>query len=222
MNIGLMPFVFINYDISVYLFYVLNKYYLYKLDKKYEIERMWIPDYSGSTMFKFFKNLFNSEENKEEVVVAKANTLVAPVSGKAMPLSEVPDPVFAEKLAGDGAAIMAEGDTIVAPADGEVTLIFKTKHAFAMTLENGLEILVHIGLETVSLDGEGFEQLVEQGTKVKAGTPLIKIDRELILSKGLSLATPVLITNVDATKSISAVETGNVVAGETALVNFEV
>ena len=222
MNIGLMPFVFINYDISVYLFYVLNKYYLYKLDKKYEIERMWIPDYSGSTMFKFFKNLFNSEENKEEVVVAKANTLVAPVSGKAMPLSEVPDPVFAEKLAGDGAAIMAEGDTIVAPADGEVTLIFKTKHAFAMTLENGLEILVHIGLETVSLDGEGFEQLVEQGTKVKAGTPLIKIDRELILSKGLSLATPVLITNVDATKSISAVETGNVVAGETALLNFEV
>ena len=173
-------------------------------------------------MFKFFKNLFNSEENKEEVVVAKANTLVAPVSGKAMPLSEVPDPVFAEKLAGDGAAIMAEGDTIVAPADGEVTLIFKTKHAFAMTLENGLEILVHIGLETVSLDGEGFEQLVEQGTKVKAGTPLIKIDREFILSKGLSLATPVLITNVDATKSISAVETGSVVAGETTLVNFEV
>lgn len=221
MNIGLMPFVFINYDISVYLFYVLNKYYLYKLDKKYEIERMWIPDYSGSTMFKFFKNLFNSEENKEEVVVAKANTLVAPVSGKAMPLSEVPDPVFAEKLAGDGAAIMAEGDTVVAPADGEVTLIFKTKHAFAMTLENGLEILVHIGLETVSLDGEGFEQLVEQGTKVKAGTPLIKINREFILSKGLSLATPVLITNVDATKSISALETGNVVAGETALVNFE-
>lgn len=183
---------------------------------------MWIPDYSGSTMFKFFKNLFNSEESKEEVVVAKANTLVAPVSGKAMPLSEVPDPVFAEKLAGDGAAIMAEGDTVVAPADGEVTLIFKTKHAFAMTLENGLEILVHIGLETVSLDGEGFEQLVEQGTKVKAGTPLIKINREFILSKGLSLATPVLITNVDATKSISAVEAGNVVAGETALVNFEV
>lgn len=173
-------------------------------------------------MFKFFKNLFNSEENKEEVVVAKANTLVAPVSGKAMPLSEVPDPVFAEKLAGDGAAIMAEGDTVVAPADGEVTLIFKTKHAFAMTLENGLELLVHIGLETVSLDGEGFEQLVEQGTKVKAGTPLIKINREFILSKGLSLATPVLITNVDATKSISAVETGNVVAGETTLVNFEV
>ena len=185
---------------------------------------MWVPDYSGNTMFKFLKNLFNSDSKKEETVAANINPniLVAPVSGKAMPLSEVPDPVFAEKLAGDGMAIMAEGDTIVAPADGEVTLIFKTKHAFAMTLENGLELLVHIGLETVSLDGEGFEQLVEQGVKVKAGTPLIKINREFILSKGLSLATPVLITNVDAAKSITPVESGEVVAGKTTVVNFEV
>ncbi|MFU7517907.1 PTS sugar transporter subunit IIA, partial [Clostridium sp. HCS.1] len=101
--------------------------------------------------------------------------------GKAMPLSEVPETVFAEKLAGDGMAIFAEGDTVVSPADGEVTLIFKTKHAFAMTLENRLDLFDNIGLETVYLDGEGFEQLVEQGTKVKAGTPLIKIDREFIL-----------------------------------------
>ncbi|WP_291650835.1 PTS glucose transporter subunit IIA [Clostridium sp.] len=172
-------------------------------------------------MFNFIKNLFKSDSNNENAVV-NPNALVAPVSGKIIPLSEVPDPVFAEKLAGDGMAIVAEGDTIVAPADGEVTLIFKTKHAFAMTLENGLEILVHIGLETVSLDGEGFEQLVEQGTKVKAGTPLIKINRELILSKGLSLATPVLITNVDATKSITPTESGAAVAGNTVVVKFEV
>ncbi|MBE6053107.1 MAG: PTS glucose transporter subunit IIA [Clostridium sartagoforme] len=175
-------------------------------------------------MFKFFKNMFNSDSKNEETVATTAysNALVAPVSGKAIPLSEVPDPVFAEKLAGDGMAIIAEGDTVVAPADGEVTLIFKTKHAFAMTLDNGLELLVHIGLETVSLDGEGFEQLVEQGTRVKAGTPLIKINKDFILSKGLSLATPVLITNVDATKSITAIEKGNVVAGKDIVVNFEV
>ena len=175
-------------------------------------------------MFKFFKNLFNSESKNQETVntVANAYVLVAPVSGKAMPLSEVPDPVFAEKLAGDGMAILAEGDTIVAPADGEVTLIFKTKHAVAMTLDNWLELLIHIGLETVSLEGEGFEQLVEQGTRVKAGTPLIKIDRDVILNKGLSLATPVLITNVDAAKSITPVESGDVVAGKTVVVNFEV
>lgn len=175
-------------------------------------------------MFNFLKNLFksNSTSQKEETAAINPNTLVAPLSGKAMPLSEVPDPVFSQKLAGDGMAIMLEGDTVVAPADGEVTLIFKTKHAFAMTLDNGLELLVHIGLETVSLEGEGFEQLVEQGARVKAGTPLIKVDRDFILSKGLSLATPVLITNVDAAKSITAVESGDVVAGKSIVINFEV
>ena len=91
-----------------------------------------------------------------------------------------------------------------------------------MTLENGLELLVHIGVDTVSLNGEGFEQLVEAGTKVKAGTPIIKIDRDFILGKGLSLATPVLVTNVDAAKSITAVETGSVVAGKDIVVNYEV
>lgn len=175
-------------------------------------------------MFDFLKNLFNSNSKKEEAVntPVNPNALLAPISGKAIPLSEVPDPVFAEKLAGDGMAILIEGDTVVAPADGEVTLVFKTKHAIAMTLDNGLELLIHVGLDTVSLEGEGFEQLIEQGTRVKAGTPLLKVDKNVILSKGLSLATPVLITNVDAAKSITPVESGNVVAGETVVVNFEV
>lgn len=172
-------------------------------------------------MFNFVKGLFNSK-NEETNSSINPNTFVAPVSGKAIPLSEVPDPVFSEKLAGDGMAIIVEGDTVVAPADGEVTLIFKTKHAFAMTLDNGIELLIHIGLETVSLNGEGFEQLVEQGVKVKAGTPIIKVDKDFLLSKGLSLATPVLITNVDAVKSITPIESGNVVAGETVILNFEI
>lgn len=170
-------------------------------------------------MLDFLKKMFKSESKVQET---PKNVLIAPATGDAMPLSEVPDQVFAQKLAGDGMAIMVKGDTIVAPADGELSLVFKTKHAFAMTLENGLEILVHIGVDTVGLNGEGFEQLAEQGTNVKAGTPIIKIDREFILSKGLSLATPVLITNVDATKSITPVESGSVVAGESTVVNFEV
>lgn len=173
-------------------------------------------------MFDFIKNMFKGSSSSNNGVSINPNTLVAPVTGKAIPLSEVPDPVFAEKLAGDGMAIIAEGDTVVAPADGELTLVFKTKHAFAMTLDNGLELLVHIGLETVSLNGEGFEQLAEQGTRIKAGTPIIKINRDFIKSKGLSLATPVLITNVDATKTISSVESGNVEAGQSVVVNFEI
>lgn len=173
-------------------------------------------------MKNFFKNLFNSKSNSNSSTKSPANALVAVATGDVIPLSEVPDPVFAQKLAGDGAAIIVKGDTIVAPADGELSLVFKTKHAFALTLENGLELLVHIGVDTVGLNGEGFEQLVEQGTKVTAGTPIIKIDREFILSKGLSLATPVLITNVDSAKSITTVESGSVVAGENVVVNFEI
>ena len=165
-------------------------------------------------MANFFKKLFGKSETKVESNIASEapkNALVAVANGDLIPLSEVPDPVFAGKMAGDGAAIMVTGDIVVAPADGELSLVFKTKHAFAMTLENGLELLVHIGVDTVGLNGEGFEQLVEAGTKV-----------EFILGKGLSLATPVLITNVDAAKSINAVESGSVTAGKDVVLNFEI
>lgn len=163
-------------------------------------------------MFGLFK------KNKKE----ESLNFVAPVSGKAVDLSQVPDPVFAQKMAGEGLGIDSTGDIIVAPCDGELTLVFKTKHAFAMTLDNGIEVLVHIGIETVSLNGEGFEQLAEQGTRVKAGTPIIKIDREFIKNKGLSLVTPVLITNPDTVKSLD-VKTGmDVVAGETVVLEYTV
>lgn len=163
-------------------------------------------------MFGFFK------KNKRN----SSLSFVAPVTGKTIDLSDIPDPVFAQKMAGDGLGIDSTGDVIVAPCDGDLTLVFKTKHAFAMTLENDIEILVHIGIETVSLNGEGFEQLVEQGTTVKAGTPIIKIDREFIKSKGLSLVTPVLITNPDITKSIDTKIGIDVVAGETTVLEYSI
>lgn len=167
-------------------------------------------------MFGFFK------KKKNEEVVDNTCRLVSVANGKAIPLSEVPDPVFAQKMAGDGIAIDTTGDTIVAPADGELTLVFKTKHAFALTLQNGIELLVHIGIETVGLNGEGFEQLVEQGQKVKAGTPIIKIDREFIKSKGLSLVTPILITNPDVVETMNPFENIETVAGETVVLEYKV
>lgn len=164
-------------------------------------------------MFGLFKK--KKEENQDNSL-----RLVAPVNGKSLPLSEVPDPVFAQKMAGDGLAMDPDDDIIVAPADGELTLVFNTKHAFAMTLDNGIELLVHIGIETVSLNGEGFEQLAEAGTKVKAGTPIIKVDREFVKSKNLPLITPALITNPDILKSITPVENVNTVAGETTILEY--
>ena len=182
-------------------------------------------------MFDFLKNLFKkntTEETKTTTEAPKAEVketaktfkLVAPMTGKSIPLSETPDPVFAQKMAGDGLAMLPEADVVVAPADGELSLVFNTKHAFAMTLENGVELLVHIGIETVTLNGEGFEQLAEAGTKVKAGDPIIKIDREFIKSKGLPLTTPVLITNPDILKSITPVENVATVAGETTVLEY--
>lgn len=169
-------------------------------------------------MFGFFKK----KKKDETIAENKSNDLklVAPITGKSIPLSEVPDPVFAQKMAGDGLAINPTGDVAVAPADGELTLVFNTKHAFALTTDTGAELLVHIGLETVTLNGEGFEQLVEQGTKVKAGTPIIKFDKEFIKSKGLPIVTPVLITNPDAFTSIKAIENVDTVAGETSVIEY--
>ncbi len=133
-------------------------------------------------MFGFFKKSFK---------------IVAPMDGKVIDLSKVPDEVFSQRLVGDGVAIDSTGDTIVSPANGVLKMIFKTNHAFAVVLENGAEILVHIGLDTVELDGYGFERVAEEGKKVKAGDPIIKINRQAIEEKGCSLITPVLITNME-------------------------
>ncbi|HIG0358586.1 TPA: PTS sugar transporter subunit IIA [Clostridium sporogenes] len=164
-------------------------------------------------MFKFLKE--KKEEENYDLL-----KFVAPATGKSLPLADVPDPVFAQKMVGDGLAIMIEEDIIVAPTDGELSLVFETKHAFAMTLDNDIELLVHIGLETVELKGEGFEQLAQVGTKVKAGTPIIKVDREFIKSKGFNLITPVLITNPDITKFITPIENIDTIAGETIILKY--
>lgn len=166
--------------------------------------------------------MFGILKKKKEEGNCNLLKFVAPATGKSLSLADVPDPVFAQKMVGDGLAIMLEGDIVVAPADGELTLVFETKHAFAMTLDNGIELLVHIGLETVKLKGEGFEQLAQSGTKVKAGTPIMKVNREFIKSKGFNLVTPVLITNPDNTTSISTVENIDVIAGKTIVLKYTI
>lgn len=150
----------------------------------------------------------------------KKFTLVAPVTGKFLELSKVPDAVFAEKLAGDGAAIDSTGDVILAPADGVLTLIFRTNHAFGMTLSNGIEILVHIGIDTVELNGEGFTRIAEEGSSVKAGDPIIKIDRNLLNSKGCNLVTPILITNMDKVAKIECTKEAELTSGKDIILSY--
>lgn len=106
-----------------------------------------------------------SNQEKENVLA----TVLAPLTGKAVSLSEVPDPVFAEKVIGDGIAMIPEDGKIVSPVDGEISSIAETGHAYGFTADNGLEVLVHVGLETVSLKGECFKVYAKAGDKVKAG-----------------------------------------------------
>lgn len=150
----------------------------------------------------------------------KSTELVAPISGKVVDLSQVPDEVFSQKMAGDGVAIEPSDDLVVAPADGTISLIFKTNHAFAMTLDNGLELLIHIGIDTVELDGEGFERLGEEGAKVKAGTPIVKINRKFFEEKGYSTITPVLVTNSDTLKEMNCMIGKTVTAGKDVVIAY--
>ena len=119
-----------------------------------------------------------------------------PVAGRVIPLAEVPDPTFATGIMGPGLAIEPDGELVCAPADGTVAMVFKTGHAVALTLdEGGTELLIHVGLDTVAMDGDGFEVLVSQGDKVTAGTPLLRFDAAKIAAAGHPAVTPVVVLN---------------------------
>lgn len=118
-----------------------------------------------------------------------------PVAGRVVPLAEVPDPMFSQGTMGPGLAIDPSGDTVVAPADGTVTTVFPTGHAVGMTLDDGTELLIHVGVDTVDLKGRGFQALVQQGEGVHAGHPLLRIDTGVIRGAGYSPITPVIVLN---------------------------
>ena len=150
-----------------------------------------------------------SNQEKQNVLT----TVLSPLTGKAVSLSEVPDPVFAEKVIGDGIAIIPEDGKIVSPVDGEISSIAETGHAYGFTADNGLEVLVHVGLETVSLKGECFKVYAKAGDKVKAGDLIAEVDLNLLKEKGLNSISPVLICSDLEEKEILYTE-GNVKAGE--------
>ena len=157
-----------------------------------------------------------SNQEKQNVLA----TVLAPLTGKAVSLSEVPDPVFAEKVIGDGIAIIPEDGKIVSPVDGEISSIAETGHAYGFTADNGLEVLVHVGLETVSLKGECFKVYAKAGDKVKAGDLVAEVDLNLLKEKGLNSISPVLICSDLEEKEILYTE-GNVKAGESVVLTVK-
>lgn len=144
-----------------------------------------------------FSNLFGKKEE-----TASSLTLGAFTKGKIVDLSEVPDPVFAQKMMGDGFAMIPSEGKVVAPAAGEIIQVFPTKHAVGIKTVEGAEILIHIGLETVHMQGEGFEAHVQAGDMVSAGDTLVTFDLSLVTEKASSTITPCIVTNMDVVESI--------------------
>lgn len=126
---------------------------------------------------------------------AEAGKLYAPFKGTVKPVAEAADAMFASKAMGDGIVIEPEDGVLVSPVNGEIMMIFPTKHAIGLKADDGEEILIHVGLDTVSLEGKPFEVLVKDGDKVKAGQPLMEVDLEAIRAAGLKTETPMIITN---------------------------
>jgi PTS system glucose-specific IIC component len=122
-------------------------------------------------------------------------TLGSPISGKILPLADIPDATFAQGMIGPGVGIEPNGNTVVAPFDGTVVNLFHTKHAIGLESDHGVELLIHIGIDTVKMQGRGFEAFVKQGDKVKAGQKLLEFDLEMIRKEAKSIITPVIITN---------------------------
>ena len=154
-------------------------------------------------------------ENAENETKAKSTIIISsPITGNADDLSAVPDEAFAGRMMGDGAAVTPTEAIITAPEDGEVAFVFDTKHAIGFETESGVELLIHVGVDTVSLNGEGFEVFVENGQKVKKGDAMMKINIPYLTEHAPSLCSPVLCTDLDDNQKIRLLAKGEVKAGE--------
>ena len=145
---------------------------------------------------------------------AKKQVIQSPIDGQLVSLDSVQDEVFSTKLAGDGLAIVPVSNTFVAPVAGTLTKIFSTNHAFSIQTGSGLEVLVHIGLDTVNLNGEGFKRLATEGDKVSVGDPIVSADIEFIKSKGKDIITPIVF-NHEKELTFSILDARTIREGET-------
>ncbi|WP_373641839.1 PTS beta-glucoside transporter subunit IIABC [Klebsiella quasipneumoniae subsp. similipneumoniae] len=164
----------------------------------------------------FFAGLPRASTAPGAVAVApvSANDILAPMSGSVIALDQVPDSTFASGLLGRGVAIIPAVGKVIAPFPGEVASLFQTKHAIGLQSDSGIELLIHVGIDTVKLDGVPFTAHVKEGDRVQAGDLLIEFDRQAILDAGYDLATPIIISNSDDYREIDTVAPSAVEAGQ--------
>ncbi|OYD07388.1 glucose-specific PTS transporter subunit IIBC [Paludifilum halophilum] len=157
-------------------------------------------------------NTVKNSDGREDVA--------APMSGTVIPITDVPDQVFSGKMMGDGFAIEPSDGSVISPVDGKVVNVFPTKHAIGLEASNGMEVLVHIGLDTVELEGNGFELRVEQGDEVKKGQELMVADLDYIQKHATSTITPVVITNMAEGEKLNLLKQEKVTKGETGIISI--
>ncbi len=150
-------------------------------------------------------------ENKK---VVKSIIIHSPMTGIAGGIETAPDEGFAQKMMGDGAVVEPKTNEVVAPANGEIAFVFPSKHAIGFVTEDGISMLLHVGIDTVNLEGEGFEVLVNEGDRVSVGTVLMKLDLELLREKAPSLVSPVICTELEENQVIRVLNTGDIKAGD--------
>ena len=172
----------------------------------------------------WFSSLFGGKTHHEEpaqnqpiVTEIKGEVIASPVTGEVFPLTEANDPVFASGAMGQGIAITPLDQTVYAPFDGEVTISFATGHAFGLRSDKGAEVLIHVGIDTIALDGEGFEAFVTQGDRVKLGDPIVRFEKEKIEQADLEATTMVIITNSSEYLSMTTMADQTIQHGENLL-----
>ena len=172
-------------------------------------------EYHANAAEKVHEEETSGDGTQKTQKVIKTVMIASPITGIAAPLSDTPDEVFSNKMLGDGAAVTPVDNIVRAPEDGEVAFVFDTKHAIGFMTESGISLLIHVGIDTVKLDGKGFEVFVENGQKVKKGEPLMKLDLDYLKANAPSVMSPVICSEMEENQKVRLIKTGDIQAGDT-------
>ena len=170
----------------------------------------------------FFDKLFGGKTEQEETVkfFGQSKTVLTPIRGKVLAQADIPDETFAQGILGPGCGIEPTGKTVYAPFDGTVEQVASTLHAIGITSDDGIELLIHVGMDTVEMQGKGFTALVKEEQKVKAGTALLKVDLDAIRAANHPTTTAIIVTNADDLPKLHIIA-GGIVSTGTPLFKFE-
>ena len=172
-------------------------------------------EYHANAAEKVHEEEASGDGTQKTQKVIKTVMIASPITGIAAPLSDTPDEVFSNKMLGDGAAVTPVDNIVRAPEDGEVAFVFDTKHAIGFMTESGISLLIHVGIDTVKLDGKGFEVFVENGQKVKKGEPMMKLDLDYLKANAPSVMSPVICSEMEENQKVRLIKTGDIQAGDT-------